>query len=172
MALSDKKVLMVVPPDNFQDEEYDRLRRILEFNGITVKCASTHLGTLRGVKGTTVKSDVTVDDVKYYDYDAIIFVGGDGAKRLFDEEKVTKLAKDAEYKVLGAISTAPGILAKAGVLKGKKATCSVSVAGTLRDREATYTGQPVQVDDKIVTASGSQYAEQFGNAVLEVLRTK
>ncbi|MBI2369248.1 MAG: DJ-1/PfpI family protein [Deltaproteobacteria bacterium] len=170
MALSDKKALMVVPPSDFQDEEYERPRRILESRGIRVTVASNRLGEARGARGAVARIDALMSDVKYYDYDAIIFVGGEGARKFFDDEKATKLAKDAEYKILGAIGEAVGVLAHAGVLKGKTATSDRSAAGLLEEKQARFIGQPLAVDGKIVTADGPKIAEQFGNALLEQLR--
>ncbi|MFB3887788.1 MAG: DJ-1/PfpI family protein [Thermodesulfobacteriota bacterium] len=170
MALSEKKVLMVVAERDFSDEDYDRVKKVLEAKGIKVTTGSSHIGEIRGVKGGSARSTVDVDSVKYYDYDALIFIGGPGARRFIDHEKVVKLAKDAEYKVLGAIGVGPAILAKAEVLKGKKATADRSVADFLESKGSTFTAQPVQVDGKLVTAEGSKYAEQFANAVLEALQ--
>jgi len=170
VALSDKKVLMIVPDRDYNDEDYDRVRKVLESKGIKVTTGSSYVGEIRGVKGGSTRSTVDIDSVKYYDYDALIFTGGPGARRFIDHEKVVKLAKDAEYKVLGAIGVSPAILAKAEVLKEKKATADRSVADLLESKGSAFTAQPVQVDSKIVTAEGSRYAEQFANAVLEALQ--
>ena len=169
MALADKKVLMVMPPNRFNEDEFEITRKVLENRGLRVTIASVGLGELRGQKRATARATVKLDDVKTYDYDAIVFVGGEGARSLVDHEKATKLAKDAEYKVLGAIGVAPAILAKGGVLKGKRATAAVDVAGILRSQEAVYTAQPLEVADKIVTAQDAKYAEAFGNALLRTL---
>jgi protease I len=170
MALSDKKALFVLPPRDYQDEEYGVTRKILESKGIKVSVASIHPGEIRGLKGTPARADVLVDNIKYYDYDAIIFVGGSGARQYFDHDKALKLAKDADHKVLGATSTAVGILASAGVLKEKKATSEASVVDLLRSKGAAYTSRPVEVDEKIVTSQAPAYAEHFGNAIIKALQ--
>lgn len=169
MALADKKVLLVIPPKDFQDEEYEITRKVLEGRGVKVEVASSSLGEARGMKGAAVRPTVLLDDVKYYNYDAIVFVGGEGARQYFDYEKATKLAKDAEYKVLGAIGEALLVLANAGVLRGKRVTGSLWMAGSMRAREAIYTGKELEVDGKLVTARDAQHAEHFGNALLKAL---
>lgn len=167
MALADKKVLMVLPERGFQEKDYQTLRQVLEWKGVRVTVASTRPGELHGMKGGAVRADAVVGDVKYYDYDAIVFVGGDSVS--FSEDKaVLKLAEDAKYKVLGAISDAPAILAKAGVLKDKKTSGDRGISRLLEAYGARYTGQPVEVDDKIVTADGTA-AEMFGNALLRTM---
>lgn len=170
MSLTNKKVLMVLPYRDFEDKEYDISKRMLEARGVKVTTASEHPGELRGVKGTAARADVSLGDVKYYDYDAIIFIGGSGAMRYFDDENVLKLAKDAKYKILGATSNAPIILANAKVLEDKRATGDPSVAGFLRAKRAQYTGQPVEVDEKIITAQGADFAEAFSNAIIQALQ--
>lgn len=169
MSVAGKKVLMVLPPTGFEEEEYDKTRKILEGKGAKVTVASVHEGEVRGEKGMIVKSTAVVGDVKVYDYDAIVFVGGEGARNVFEHEKVLKLAKDADHKVLGAISNATVILANAEVLKEKKATGDRRMARWIEARGGRYTGQPVQVDEKIVTADGPNSVVLFGNALAEVL---
>lgn len=169
MALSDKKVLMVVAPTEFDGAEFETTRKVLEARGLQVKVASTGLGAARATTGLMVRPDVSLDEVKTWEYDAVIFVGGPGARQLFDHEKVTKLAKDCEYKVLGALGLAPGILAKGGVVKGKRVTADTAVASLLREKEGRFTNQPLEVDEKLVTAAGGRFAEHFGNAILKAL---
>jgi len=169
MALADKKVLMVVAPTEFDGEEFEMTRKVLESRGLRVKVASTTLGAARATTGLMVRPDVSLDDVKTWDYDGVVFVGGPGARQLFEHEKATKLAKDCEYKILGALGLAPAILANGGVVKGKRVAADTSVAALLRRKEALFTAQPLEVDDKLVTAAGGKYAEHFGNAILKAL---
>ncbi|HID11604.1 MAG TPA: hypothetical protein EYP17_09945 [Candidatus Latescibacteria bacterium] len=169
MAIAGKKVLIVVPPE-FQDREYERVRRLLEAQGAKITVASLYPGQVRGEKGLMAKAEVAVSDVKYYDYDGLVFIGGEGARKFFfDDEKVLKLAKDAKYKPMGALSTAVGIFAYAEVLKGKKATGSRNLVRMVEALGAKYTGEPVCVDDKLVTAVGPDDAERFTNAFAETL---
>lgn len=170
MALADKKVLMVVAPADFDGPEFEVTRKVLESRGVQVKVASTTPGAARATTGLMVRPDVSLDDVKTWEYDAVVFVGGPGARQLFDHEKATKLAKDCEYKILGAVGLASAILANGGVVKGKRVTADASVAALLRQKEAQFTAQPLEVDDKLVTAAAGRYAEHFGNAILKALQ--
>lgn len=170
MALSDKKVLMVLAPTDFDAGEFETTRKVLESRGVQVKVASTALATVRGTTGLMVRSDVGLDDIKTWEYDAVVFVGGPGARMLFDHEKATKLAKDCEYKILGGIGLGAGVLAKGGVVKGKRTTGDSSVASLLREQEANFTAQPLEVDEKLITAAAGRYAEHFSNALLQALQ--
>src|SRR5574341_321752 len=170
MALSDKKVLMVVALSDFDGTEFETTRKVLEGRGIQVKVASAALATARATTGLMVRPDVSLDDIKTWEYDAVVFVGGPGARQLFDHEKATKLAKDCEYKILGALGLGPGILARVGVVKGKRVTADSSVASLLQEMEGRFTAQPLEVDEKLVTAQSGRYAEHFANAVIQALQ--
>jgi len=71
--------------------------------------------------------------------------------------------------VVGAICIAPGILARAGILKGRKATVFPSEIEALKRNGAFYTALPVVIDGRIVTASGPEAAEEFGKALVKTL---
>ncbi|MBU1999205.1 MAG: DJ-1/PfpI family protein, partial [Candidatus Omnitrophica bacterium] len=115
--------------------------------------------------------DMLFTDINIKDFDGIVFVGGKGASAYFDDPVAHKLAQDSlkENRILGAICIAPVILARAGVLKGKKATVWSSEAGQLRDKGADYTGQNVERDGKIITAAGPFAANEFGEELARAL---
>lgn len=168
---SAKKVLMVIAPENFRDEEYLEPRRILENKGCVVTVASTTTKPARGMLGMTVTPDTTIDRVRAGDYDAVLFVGGNGAEVLFGDRRAHLLAREAAAGsgTLGAICVSPTILANAGVLRGKRATVWPAQSGSLAKGGASYTGQPVETDGRIVTADGPQSATRFGEALVRAL---
>jgi len=167
--MPEKKILMVVPPRDFQDEVYETCRRLWEGRGYRISVASFEPGAVRGAEGTVSPVDVALGEVKYYDYDAIVFLGGEGAKLFFDDERARKLAKDAKYKVLGASGNASVLLALAGAAEGKKVTGPGESAGWILQGRATFTGRPVEVDDKLITIQDAAMAEHLANAVVKAL---
>lgn len=164
-------VLMVIAQEGFRDEELTVPKALLEDRGYKVEVVSKALKEAKGMLGLRVKPDLTLKDVDLKKYKAVIFVGGVGVKEYFDDPLALKLAKEAvaQGKVLGAICLAPVILARAEVLKGKKATVWPSEAETLKKKGAEYTGKPVEIDGNIVTASGPEAAKAFAEKVLELL---
>lgn len=167
-----KKVLMVVAPRDFRDEEYLEPRQVLEKGGIAVKVASLNLGEAKGTGGTIAPIDLTIDRVSAEDFDAVLFVGGPGMVNLVSNQRLTKLAKSFSEagKLTTAICVAPAILAKAGVLTGKKSTAWSGVKSDLTGGGAVYTGESVTVDGQIITANGPAAAKEFGEKVLEALK--
>lgn len=171
-----KKILMVVAFKDFRDEEYFIPKEIFERNGFAVITASSSLGTAKGLKGGEAKIDILMPEVIAQDYEAIVFVGGPGAQTHAQDVNFHSLAQNAlrQNKILGAICIAPIILAKAGVLKGKRATVwshknQTEGIGALKDSGAHYEESSVVADGKIVTASGPLSAEEFAHTIVEML---
>ena len=166
-----KRVLIVIAPENFRDEEYAEPRRILEAAGCAITVASARPGAAKGMLGMIVKPDTTLDRVKAEDFDAVIFVGGYGAEAYYGDARAHALAaRVAESgKPLGAICVAPTILANAGVLKGRSATVWPSQSKSIVTGGGRYTAKPVERDGNIITADGPTSATGFGEAVARAL---
>ncbi len=164
-------VLLIIAQNGFRDEEYFKPKQILESAGYKVVTASAQAGLARGKLGGTTQADISIKDVKVEEYAGIIFIGGPGAADYFVDKTALDLAKEAyeKDKVVGAICIAPGILARAGILKGKKATVYPSELDTLKNKGAHYINRPVVVDGKIITANGPDAAESFGKEIVKLL---
>ncbi len=169
--LTGKKILMVLAPKDFRDEEFLKPKQVFENSGAEVKVASKGVSETNGTLGAKVKVDLDLAEVKVEDYEAIVFVGGPGSSVYFYDQGVLNLAKEvvAQDKVIAAICIAPSILADAGLLEDKKATAFSSEESNLKSKGATYVNEGVVVDGKIVTAQGPQVAKEFGEKIVEVL---
>jgi protease I len=171
-----KKVVMIIAFRDFRDAEYFIPKEILENAGIEVKTASNKLGTAIGADGGDTQVDLLVSQINPAEFDAIIFVGGPGCLNALDNEDSYKIAKEAvsQEKVLGAICISPVILAKASVLKGKKATVwtdfTKSQAKILKNEGAIFEDKDVVVDGKIITANGPSAAKEFGMTIVNFLK--
>lgn len=170
MSIAHKNILMIVAPENFKDEEYFIPKQILKENKANIQTASIR-ETATSVNGKTIKIDLMLDEANANNYNAIIFIGGSGAKIYFENTNVFALAKNALLgnKIIAAICIASSILANSGILKNKKATCFPSEKDNLVKKGAIYTGKNVEIDGKIITANGPQSAEEFGNAIVRAL---
>lgn len=171
-----RKVAMILAFEKFKDEEYFIPREILEKAGIQISVVSSLSGLARGVDGGEAQVDVLLNQLEAEEYDGVIFVGGPGAFGYLDDSEAHRVAQAAVRadKVLGAICIGPAILAKAGVLAGKKATVwsshlDKSAIKILEENGALYQDKDVVVDGRIITASGPQAAEKFGQAMVQAL---
>jgi len=166
-----RDVLMVIALVDFRDEEYLEPRDVFLDVDFNVKVASLELGKAVGTDGAEVNIDMVIEDVMVEEFDAVVFIGGPGMNTLVEEGKFINLANDfyVRQKVCAAICVAPSILAYAGVLDGKIATCWEGSRGALDNGGATYTGESVVADGLVVTANGPDAAHEFGQKIVEVL---
>lgn len=174
--LEGKKIVMVIAFRDFRDAEYFLPKEILENAGVGIKTASNKKGTAIGADGGDTEVDFLVSEINPANFDATIFVGGPGCLKNLDNESSYQLAREtiSQNKILAAICISPVILAKAGLLKGKKATVwsSPMDRGPIRILEengAIYQEKPVVVDEKIITANGPAAAREFGQAIVKAL---
>jgi len=173
------KIVMIVAPEGYRDEELEVPKKHFEGNGHDVKIASTKMGTCTGVRGGTAEATLALDDINVAEFDAVIFVGGPGTPVIRKEPKATGIAKEAaeKGKVVAAICWACTTIAKAGILEGKKATVWVgndSEYGMTTDKVmekfgAVYEKKGVVVDGKFVTADGPASAKQFAEEIEKLI---
>ncbi|PIZ89678.1 MAG: hypothetical protein COX89_00190 [Candidatus Nealsonbacteria bacterium CG_4_10_14_0_2_um_filter_37_10] len=175
--LKEKSIVMIIAFRDFRDAEYFVPKEILEAAGAEVKTASNKKGTAIGADGGDTEVDLLVSEINLADFAAIVFVGGPGCLGALDNEDSCKLAREtiSQNKVLASICISPVILAKAGVLKGKKATVWSSPMDKvpvriLEENEAIYQDKSVVADGKIVTANGPAAAEKFAKAIITALK--
>jgi len=171
-----KKIAMIIAFRDFRDEEYFVPNKILETAGAEIKIVSTQEGTAVGADGGEVEIDFLIKDLNPADFDGIIFIGGPGCLKYLDTEDSYRVAKEtlSQDKLIAAICISPVILAKAGVLEGKRATVwsspmDKSPKKTLEEKGAIYQAEPVVVDGKIITGNGPAAAEEFAEEIVGVL---
>jgi protease I len=166
-----KAAVLIVPPRSFQDEEFAGTKRGLELAGVQVTVASSRLGTVPGMLGGTVQAELLLNQVNVDNFNAVVFIGGLGAAEYLNNSIAQNLARQAveRQKVLAAIGTAPGILANAGVLRGVHATAFLSERERLLRAGAYYTGNPVERDGLLVTATSRDAVTLFAQAICDGL---
>jgi protease I len=196
-SLENKKIAMIIAFRDFRDAEYFVPKEILEEAGAEIKTVSNKSGTAIGADGGDVEVDILLanlnpaefDDLQsksshdsiqsISSFDAIVFIGGPACLEALDNEDSYKAAREtvSQNKVLASICISPVILAKAGVLEGKKATVwsspmDKSPIETLEENGAIYEAKSVVVDGKIITGDGPAAAQEFGEAIVQALTRK
>lgn len=167
------RILMVVAQNGFRDEELFEPIEVFESNGYKVDIASVSKGEAKGMLGALINAELSIKDAKVYEYDAVAVVGGRGAYTLVENKELHRLLKDAHdrQKVVGAICLAPMILARAGLLGGKKATVyeSQDSLRLFRETGVQHVKEDVVQSGIIVTASGPHAARKFGTKIKEMI---
>jgi len=166
-----KKAIFIIAKKEFRDEEYREPKEVLENAGIQTITASTEIGQAIGKLGMRTNVDITLEEVKPADYDAVIFIGGPGSYDYFDNSEAHRIAKETleNKKILASICASVGTLANAEVLKGKRVTSFSGVAELVKSKGAIHTGKGLEQDGNIITADGPAHAAAFGEAILKAI---
>jgi protease I len=166
-----KPILIVIAPKEFRDEELFETKDELEKSGQKTVIASTIIGTCFGSKGGYATSEILIDDIESKNYDGVVFIGGAGSRLFFNNEHALRIAKEmnSQKKLVGAICIAPVILAKAGILKNKKATVFHSEIDTIKQLGTLYSEMDVTRDENIITGNGPAVSRIFAKALADEL---
>jgi len=174
--MSNKKALIVVAQAGFQPVEYGDTRAELENQDIEISVASFEKAKAIAGDGTKINIDISIKDVNPEDYDAVILIGGSGAKKQFvGNLDVIKLVQDFDNseKIVAAICIAPVVLAEARLLKDRKASVwneDGQQEEILGAQGATYVPESVVVDSRIITANGPAAAKEFGQILASKIK--
>jgi len=149
----------------------DILRRA-EF---TVVTAGLDAQPVRASRGTVLLPDMPLDKALEQDFDMVVLPGGlPGSDHLDADRRIhgllVKMANSGKFA--GAICAAPKVLARAGLLEGKKATSYPGVLDQMALNNVTYTGEAVVRDGNIVTSRGPGTALDFALTIVEMLAGK
>ena len=90
-----KKILMIIAPRNYRDEELQHPKEVFEQNGYEVIIASKGVNEANGSLGGTTSVNIDISEVNASDYDVVIFVGGSGSSIYFNDKAAHKIVKDA-----------------------------------------------------------------------------
>ena len=174
MKLDGKKVLIVIPPTQFREEEFFEPRKILQDEGATVVVASTAVRVCRGMKAGSVQADISIADAKADDYAGLVLCGGSSVPEFFwNDKKLHELvtAMAAAGKVIAAICLSTVVLAKAKLLAGREATVYFlpQAIQELKDAGAKYVKKTLLIHNNIILAEGPPDSQRFGQAIRAAL---
>lgn len=164
------KTVLVLFADGSEELETVAVTSILRRAGVTVTLAGTSPGALRGSRGIAVLPDTTLDAVLYDSFDMIVLPGGQpGTRHLLTDARVLKLVQRMarEGKYVCAICAAPMVLAAAGLLTGKRATCFPTCLDDFP--EVHLCSDAIVEDGNIITSRGPGTAMDFALVLVERL---
>ncbi len=168
------RVLVVVAEKGFRDEEFEVPYSAFKSAGHEVTVASTGPGVAEGKLGMRVNPDTTVDAVDPSTFDAVVIAGGPGSPTyLWPNKRLYEILRNVNRRggVVAAICLAPVVLARAGLISGRKCTVFRTPESV---REMEMAGGKLQkdhvvVDGRVVTGDGPEAARAFAESVLRLL---
>ena len=173
-----KKVLLIIAQKGFQAKEYFDTRTELEAEGIAVVTAAPLCALAFSHMNEKVMPDIALSEARLSDYDGVFAIGGQGALESLDNVATARIFKEAqklENYPYGAICISPRILAKAGVLTGKRATGwddDYELGAIFEKYGVTREDKPVVVDGVVITANGPLAAHEFGKKIVKIVNNK
>ena len=176
MADIANSTILIVATDGFEESELFGPLRILGDRGAEVKLASPDLkpiqATVHDDPGKTIRPDLTVDQARAEDYDALVLPGG---VRNPDQLRTNKAAIDLirafadAGKPVAAICHGPWLLVEADLLRGKTATSWPSIRTDLKNAGANVVDQPAVTDGNIVTSRNPDDVPAFTEALIRLV---
>lgn len=170
------KKIAVFLADGFEEGEGIFTVDIFRRAGFTVTTFAIKDKTVKGAHDIPVIADELLDGKKLEDYDLVFLPGGiPGATNLRDDERVISIVQafDADpAKYVAAICAAPIILAKAGIVKGRRVTSypGADVMKALKQAGGVYVDDQVIVKDgHLLTSRGPATAMPFAFAITQEL---
>jgi len=164
--------LIFLPKKDFNEEEFTIIKKRLLKAGKQVFITSDDHSVCSGSKGMKVKSDTSFYNINVNNFSSLILIGGTGSRNYWKNELLHRIVRRFynSKKMIAAICSSPIILAKAGILQNKKATCNSEDKLELSNSGIDYQDKNIVVDENIITADNSLSAIQFTEAILHLTK--
>ena len=155
-------ILLILPANDFNEEEYLVSTKALEKAGVKIFIASDSNFLCIGSGGLKVKNDIQFYNMHESNFDGLIIIGGKGTRDYWNNQvlisTVQKFVKNR--KPVGAICSAPIILANAGVISCC-ATCYPDDRPEIEKQGISYKDESVVSSRKIITAKDPSSTSEF-----------
>jgi protein deglycase len=128
---------------------------------------------IKGESGLTCVPDVSIDEVNLHEIDSLLLPGCMDVGILINEQGLFNFLKEVTNNetIIASISSSPFLLAKAGILKGKRYTVGLPEEA-LTNLEVfeveNFSRELVVQDGNLITARGSgfiEFGQLFGQAL-------
>jgi len=173
--LSGKRVA-VLATNGVEQVELAEPRKALDDAGAKTTLISPKPGKIKGWQhdhwGDEFSVDMTLDQAKADDFDALLLPGGvmNPDHLRMDDRAVNFVKAIADAgKPIAAICHGPWLLVEADLLRGRTATSWPSIRTDLRNAGANVVDEPAVTDGNIVTSRKPDDVEAFTNALIDLV---
>lgn len=123
-------------------------------------------------EGYPALEELPIQKARVSDFDCVVIPGGYAPDILRRYEEVNKFVKEMndKGKIVAAICHAGWVLASAGILKGRKATCFSAIKDDLTNAGAAFIDKEVVVDGNLVTSRNPYDLPAFCREIIKKLK--
>lgn len=171
-----KARILIVASDGFEESELFGPLQILRDRGAAVDLASPDMkpiqATVHDDPGKTIRPDLTIEQARSEDYDALILPGGvRNPDHLRTNKQAIELIREfAEAgKPVAAICHGPWLLVEADLVRGKTATSWPSIRTDLQNAGANVVDEEAVTDGNIITSRKPDDVPAFTDALIRLI---
>lgn len=165
--------VIVLLADGFEEIEAIAIIDILRRANVEVVSASIRQELeVQGSHGIRLFADTTLADVQDTSFSMVVLPGGtQGVENLGNDGRVLEFIKKMHKQAyIGAICAAPSLLAREGLLEGKKTTSYPSFESVIKKYGVEYKTDKVVQDTNLITSRGPATAIEFSLALVSQLK--
>jgi protease I len=169
-----QKRVAILATDGVEQVELTEPRKALEDAGATAQLVSPKRGKIKAWQrdhwGDELKVDVSLDEARAEDYDALMIPGGVmNPDHLRMDQKAVQFVKSffLAGKPVAAICHAPWMLVEADVVRGRTVTSWPSLRTDLRNAGADWVDREVVTDEGLVTSRKPDDIPAFNKKMIE-----
>jgi protease I len=160
--------------DGFEQVEMTRPRDALDEAGAETKIVSLKSGKIQGMhhadKGDKFDVDLTVDEARPEEFDALMIPGGlMNPDALRSNDDALEFARHffREGKPVATICHGPQVLISAGLVRGRTMTSWPAIKADMRNAGANWVNEEVVVDNGLVTSRKPDDLPAFNRKMIE-----
>ena len=168
------KRVAILATDGVEQIELTEPRKALDEAGASTQIVSPKRGKIKGWQhdqwGDEIKVDISLDDARADDFDALMLPGGvKNPDQLRMNEKAVQFVRSffAAGKPVAAICHAPWMLVEADVARGRTVTSWPSLRTDLRNAGADWVDREVVTDKGLVTSRKPDDIPAFNRKMIE-----
>lgn len=165
----------IIATDLFEEAELIEPRKALQEAGAQTSVIAPKAGEIQAVqhdkKTHKVKVDMTLDQAKPDDFDAVLLPGGAmNADALRIEKKAQQFVQnlDRNGKPIAVICHGSWLLISAGLVKGRHMTSYKTITDDLKNAGAKWTDEAVVRDRNWVSSRQPSDIPQFNQAMIDL----
>jgi len=171
MKLKGKKVVLLAENHYQELELWVPYYRLKEEGAEVVVVGTGSSRTYTSKLGYPVDVNKEAKEIDMSKYDGVVIPGGYAPDLMRRYPEMVRIVREAHQrgKVVAAICHAGWMLASAGIVKGKKVTCFMSIKDDLINAGANYVDEEVVTDGNLITSRKPDDLPAFCREIIAAL---